>query len=53
MSDDRTGDDAPDTPGGEPVEPVEDRPSVGTTQPQAYPDRGAKSPIGAESTNDE
>jgi hypothetical protein len=28
-----------DTPGGNDPEPVEDRPNVGTTRPEAYPER--------------
>ena len=38
---------AADTPGGEPVEPVEDRANVGTAKPGDYPDRAAKNPVGA------
>jgi hypothetical protein len=32
-------DDAPDTPGGDKPEPVDDRPMVGTVSPDDYPDR--------------
>lgn len=36
----------PATPGGQPPEPVEDRPNVGTVRPEDYPeeDRAAATP---------
>ena len=39
--------DRSDSPGGQPPEPVEDRPSVGTVRPEDYPDRAESVPGGA------
>jgi len=36
--------DTPETPGGLPPEPVEDRPNVGTVKPSDYPDRKQPGP---------
>lgn len=38
--------DRSDSPGGQPPEPVEDRPNVGTVKPEDYPDRAQGAPGG-------
>lgn len=38
--------DRSDSPGGQPPEPVEDRPNVGTVKPEDYPDRAESVPGG-------